>query len=114
MRIISVSLTNVLCRAFPIGWIAGFLLLCSTVARACPYFAPEGNRGRDFAWVELNSFPSSTPMDLVSFYDRTSGLQFVAWAGLLVFALAGIAMVVERSVRFSRESTNPAVHVASE
>ncbi|HLF83919.1 MAG TPA: hypothetical protein VI837_07090 [Blastocatellia bacterium] len=41
-------------------------------------------------------------MDLVSFYDRTSGFQFAAWAGLFIFALAGIALVVERSIKYSR------------
>lgn len=41
-------------------------------------------------------------MDLVSFYDRTSGFQFVAWAGLFILALAGVALTIERAIKLSR------------
>jgi len=43
-------------------------------------------------------------MDLVSFYDRTSGMQLIAWAGLFIFALTGIVLVIERSINYSRAS----------
>jgi biopolymer transport protein ExbB/TolQ len=43
-------------------------------------------------------------MDLVSFFDRASGVQFLVWAGLFILALAGISLVVERASYYSRAS----------
>ena len=86
--------------ALVVGSTLGLSLLVSgeRVARACP--VPQDPWSA--VWVDLRSSPTNLPMDLVSFYDRTSGFQFAAWAGLFIFALAGIALVVERSIKYSR------------
>lgn len=98
----TVSRSRVLLSALVVGSTLSLALLVSgkRVAGACPVPRDPWSA----VWVDLRSTPTNIPMDLVSFYDRTSGLQFVAWAGLFIFALAGIALVVERSINYSRAS----------
>jgi biopolymer transport protein ExbB/TolQ len=55
-------------------------------------------------WVDLECTPSNTPMDLVSFYDRTSVLQLFTLALLIVLTLGAAALIVERAVHYSRAS----------
>jgi hypothetical protein len=43
-------------------------------------------------------------MDLVSFYDRTSGLQLLTLALLFVLTLAAAALIVDRVIHYSRAS----------
>jgi hypothetical protein len=79
------------------------LLLITTpieVARACPV---QINMER-VAWVELNGIPSSTPMDLVSFYDRTSGLQLLTIVLLIALTLTAGVLIVERAAYYARAS----------
>lgn len=88
----------------PIAFGLGFLLLVMTqvvIARACP---PDPINMDRVVSVELKCIPSNTPMDLVSFYDRTSGLQLLTLALLPVLTLAAAALIVERVVHYSRAS----------
>jgi hypothetical protein len=105
MQSATVSRSKVLLSALAVASMLGLLLLlngeCAIVRGKCSTL-PLYPRG--FVWVDLNYAPSNLPMDLVSFYDRTSGFQFVAWGGLFICALAGIALVVERSIYYSRAS----------
>ncbi|MEK6324602.1 MAG: hypothetical protein AABN33_23415 [Acidobacteriota bacterium] len=103
MQSTTVSRSKALLSALAVGPPLGLCLLVSgeRVARACP--VPQDPFSA--VWVDLRSTPTTNvPMDLVSFYDRTSGFQFVAWAGLFICALAGIALVIERSITYSRAS----------
>ena len=68
------------------------------IARACPVPMHLDR----VAWVDLECTPSNTPMDLVSFYDRTSGLQLFTLALLIVLTLGAAALIVERVVHYSR------------
>lgn len=105
MRSTMVSRRKVLLSALAVGSALGLCLLVSgeRVARACPLLQPAQDPW-SYVWVDLKRSPTNIPMDLVSFYDRTSGFQFVAWGGLFIFALGGIALVVERSIKYSRAS----------
>ena len=105
MQSITVSRNKVLLRALAFGSTLGFGLLVSgeRVARACPLSQPPQGPW-SAVWVDLKSSPTNIPMDLMSFYDRTSGVQFVAWVGLFISALAAIALIVERSIKYSRAS----------
>jgi MotA/TolQ/ExbB proton channel family len=105
MQSITVSRNEVLLSALAFVSTLGLCLLVGgeRVARACPLSQPPQGPW-SAVWVDLKSSPPNIPMDLVSFYDRTSGFQFAAWAGLFIFALAGIAVVVDRSINYSRAS----------
>src|SRR5213083_1229055 len=103
MQSTTVSRSKVLLSVFAVGSTLGLLLLLNgerSIVRACPMPMDPWRA----VWVDLNSAPSNMPMDLVSFYDRTSGFQLVAWAGLFIFALVGMALVIERSINYSRAS----------
>ena len=81
-----------------------FLLVVMTqvvITRACT--APPIDM-RSVVSVELVCTPSNTPMDLVSFYDRTSGLQLLTLALLFVLTLAAAALIVDRVIHYSRAS----------
>lgn len=100
----TVSRSKVLLCALAVGSTLAFSPLVSglTVAPLCPIPMPQVPWS--LAWVDLKSTPTDIPMDLVSFYDRASGVQFLVWAGLFIFALAGISLVVERASYYSRAS----------
>ncbi|HWO02249.1 MAG TPA: hypothetical protein VNS63_23590 [Blastocatellia bacterium] len=68
------------------------------VAAACPVQMDVDR----VAWIELKSTPSDTPMDLVSFYDRTSSLQLFTLGLLFVLMLAAAALIVERAIYYYR------------
>lgn len=101
MQFTSVSQGKALVCLLAVGSTLSLCLLVSgeRVARACPIPLPAP---RSVVWVDLTSSPTNMPMDLVSFYDRTSAFQFAAWGGLFILALAGMVLVVERSISYSR------------
>lgn len=96
--------SKILLCALAVGSTLAFSPLVSglTIPPLCPISMPQVPWS--VVWVDLKSVPTDIPMDLVSFYDRASGFQFLVWAGLFIFALAGISLVVERASYYSRAS----------
>jgi len=80
----------------------GLVLLASDLQMtACPLRLPLPPP-RSFVQVDLRYIPSTTPMELLSFYDRASVLELLILLLLFCSAAGALALIIERSTCYAR------------